>query len=416
MKQIFLIIFCIFSILFTTNSSFSQDYPYEIYKYPFVKYDTSRIEFYGDTANFVHFYQKLDKLILAGEGQINIIHIGGSHIQPDILTGRMRERFQSFYPGIRGGRGFLFPYKIANTNNPRNFSVDYSDTWESCRNVELNKTDILGLSGIAVSTTDTSAYITIGLNRDNYYDYQFHKIKIFHNTDGSNFSVLLGTEKIQPVFVNEKLGYSLFILKESQDTLHLTFHKENEMQTRFELFGISLEADDAGVYYHNIGVNGASIPSYLRCQKFVEHMTALQPDLVILSLGTNDAYTSNFLPEVYHSNYDTLLNKIHSAAPQAAILMTVANDSYLFRRKANPNTTLCAEEIKKLSKEHNAAMWNFYEVMGGLNSVVLWNEAGLAADDRIHFTGAGYLHQADLLFNALMKSYDIYLENKRKTN
>ena len=52
--------------------------------------------------------------------------------------------------------------------------------------------------------------------------------------------------------------------------------------------------------------------------------------------------------------------------------------------------------------------------MGGLNSVTLWYKAGLTARDKLHFSRHGYFLQADLMFNAFLKSYDQYTENKNK--
>jgi hypothetical protein len=50
-----------------------------------------------------------------------------------------------------------------------------------------------------------------------------------------------------------------------------------------------------------------------------------------------------------------------------------------------------------------------YEVMGGLNSIVLWQKNNLAQADKIHFTREGYLIIGDLFFNALMQRFEQYL-------
>jgi hypothetical protein len=54
-----------------------------------------------------------------------------------------------------------------------------------------------------------------------------------------------------------------------------------------------------------------------------------------------------------------------------------------------------------------------YEVMGGLNSVVLWEKNGLAQRDKIHFTREGYLILGDLFFNALMKNFEEYIQDRK---
>jgi hypothetical protein len=55
-----------------------------------------------------------------------------------------------------------------------------------------------------------------------------------------------------------------------------------------------------------------------------------------------------------------------------------------------------------------------YSVMGGLNSIVLWQNNGLAQRDKVHFTRRGYLTLGDLFFNALMKNFEQYLQNNNR--
>ena len=68
----------------------------------------------------------------------------------------------------------------------------------------------------------------------------------------------------------------------------------------------------------------------------------------------------------------------------------------------------------KMAKEFDAGVWDMYEVMGGLNSVVLWERNGLAQRDKIHFTREGYLIMGDLFFNALMKNFEKYIQDKNR--
>jgi len=109
-------------VILFSQTIYSQvsSYPLDIDYYNFIDYKSNKIDVLGDSINYNKFNKKLNKLITAGEGKLNIIHIGGSHIQADIYTWQMRRRMQTFYPGLNGGRGFVFPYKMAKTNNPFN--------------------------------------------------------------------------------------------------------------------------------------------------------------------------------------------------------------------------------------------------------------------------------------------------------
>jgi lysophospholipase L1-like esterase len=70
--------------------------------------------------------------------------------------------------------------------------------------------------------------------------------------------------------------------------------------------------------------------------------------------------------------------------------------------------------MRNLAKKYQSAYWDLYEVMGGRNSIKSWERAGLAKRDKIHFTPAGYILNADLLFEAIKLSYGNYLENQYK--
>ncbi len=411
---VILIIF--FQAFTSTCFTQSNDYPYLNESYDFIRYDLNRFDFYGDKANYDHLYQLYDDLIRKGDGKMKIVHIGGSHIQADIYSDRMRQRLQTFHPGINGGRGFVFPYSIAGTNNPPNYRVRYSGRWESCRNVETKKQCSLGLSGITVSTSDTAASFSIKLSDQSVAEYDFDMIRIFSENDSSAFDLEVNTCcNITEVIENRELGYKLYKLDQYTDSVYLSVRKTNNLQHHFILYGLSLETEDPGVVYHSVGINGAKLTSYLRCNLLSEHLIALDPDWIILSIGTNDANSRYFKPEEYRQNYDSLISVINEAVPDAAILITVPNDSYLYRRYVNRNTEEVKKVIEQMAAKYNCGVWDFYTIMGGLNSINAWQQFNLAKRDGIHFTVSGYILIGDLFFDAFLRSYEDHLSEKKDT-
>lgn len=390
----------------------SLEFPYEIPAYDFIHYDSNRIQFPGDSSSYLHFLAKFSRLIGEGLGQLSVVHIGGSHLQADIYSDRIRTRFQTFQPGNNGGRGFIFPYSVARTNNPTNYMVGYTGRWSACKNTQEKKKCPLGLSGISVTTTDSVASISITFPATNTVFYDFNRVRIFYLADSLSFDCNLHCPSGATCIKRTTPGCFTYVLDSYSDSLIISLEKTSNIQQNFTLLGISLETDDPGIIYHTAGVNGAKIPSFLRCSLLPDHLAGLSADLVLLSLGTNDAYTRYFNAESYRQNYDTLIRRIWTALPEAAILLTVPNDSYLYRRYTNPNTEKVREVILELGKRHECGVWDFYGIMGGLNSILVWQRFGLAKRDRIHFTRKGYTLKGDLFFNAFLKSYDDYIDNR----
>jgi len=109
LKNLRFILF-LFIIFFALQNINAQNYPYTTHNYNFIRYDKNKIDFPGDSSQFENLFSKLDKVITTGEGKINIIHIGGSHIQAGRYTEVVRKKMQTFFPGLNGGRGLLFPF------------------------------------------------------------------------------------------------------------------------------------------------------------------------------------------------------------------------------------------------------------------------------------------------------------------
>jgi len=392
-------------------SSQSAEFPYTIPEYDFIHYDSNKFVFPGDSNSMWDFFSGFSRLVKTGEGQLSVVHIGGSHIQADIYSHRMRSRLQTFQPGSNAGRGLIFPYSVAKTNNPSNYLVSHRGKWTSCKNTERNKTCPLGLTGISVTTRDTSARIRISFPADNIVPYDFNRIRIFFLDDSLSYEFSVQTDSGIMTSETHREGVLIWALDRHVENLEIILRKTGSSQERFTLFGISLETDDPGLLYHSIGVNGAKIQSFLRCSLLADQLTALPADLVILSLGTNDAYTRYFDLLAFKQRYDSLIREIRTAVPGAGILLTVPNDSYLYRKYVNRNTARVRAVIGELAKEYNCGVWDFYTIMGGLNSILVWQRFGLAKRDRIHFTRKGYQLKGDLFFNAFLKSYDDYIDN-----
>jgi lysophospholipase L1-like esterase len=380
--------------------------PFGLPDYGFIHYDANQFELINDNPYYVDLYSKFDSLIKTGENRINIVHIGGSHIQADIYTHRIRQEMQSFYPGVLGSRGFFFPYKIAQTNSPSNLWIRFSGDWLTSKNTQPAPLNMLGLSGITTELVSDSGSLKVVASYDTAMHYDFNRIRVFCNAPlTGKIPALQPASLVKGVTIDPTGQYIQYNLTGYTDTLSLVFSNTDTLGPHFELYGISLENDDPGVVYNTIGVNGAMLKSYLKCGLFGKQLRILEPDWVILSIGTNEGNTKNFDAEAYRIEYINLLDSIRLVAPQAAILLTVPNDSYLQKRYVNYNTALIRDIIFDIARKRGCGVWDFYSIMGGLNSSETWYNNGLMARDHIHFNKPGYLLKGDLFFTAFLTSW-----------
>jgi len=375
----------------------------------------NRVVFPGDSTAFQRYHEKLDKLVFEGKGQVQVVHIGGSHIQADIWSQQARHRMQSMAPGLRAGRGLVFPYTTAKTNNPWWYTVASTGTWTAVRNVNKADSSTLGLAGISVTTRDTLTHLKIGFRNGAYPVHEFNRVKVLHDMDSSFAVEAWSADSVVRITkrVDAAAGFTEFRYDRYRDTLRLRFVRTDTTQVKFTLHGILLESDDPGIVYHAVGVNGAATSSYLRCQHFTEDLALIEPDLVVFSVGINDAHDTDFDAAKFERNYAALIARVRAAAPGAAILLTTNSDSYVKRRTPNRNAFAVRDAMMRLGAREGVAVWDLFGAMGGLGSIREWESAKLAKNDRIHFNREGYVLLGDMMYAALMEKYAEHL--KRST-
>jgi len=400
------IIFAFSIVLFSQNYRLSDSLQQQ---YSFINWEANNIKHTDSAIAFKKLYQKLDNIYNNKEEKLHVFHIGGSHIQADMYSNRLRHYLQNISPKAKGQRGFVFPYKMAKTNNPLNYKVTFDGEWKGYR-CSRNDSVAWGLSGVSSKFKDSIANITVKANYKNYSKntYNFNKLRVFYDEWTTDYEVLLSNQNlIAKTVINSDAHYIEFTLNKTVSELDFcvkrTYDSEN---AEFLMMGLELMNDNSGIEYTTIGVNGASFAFYDRCTYFEKQLQLYKPDLFIISIGTNDTYTTDFKPQKFKTYYEQLIGYIQKANPDCAILLTVPNDSYYKRQYANPNTKVAAEVIYELSEQYQMAVWDLYEIMGGLNSSQKWYTNKLMPKDRIHFTRKGYDIKADLLLKALVNSWE----------
>ena len=410
--------FIFYFILATVYSLPAQTIDSTAYgQYKFINKSVNKIE--NDLTSLNLFYEKLYRLEMSKKGRVNIAHIGDSHIQADHFSGAIRQKLQLKFGNA--GRGLIFPYKVAKSNEPGSYKTTTTSTWNAKRNVYYENPLPIGISGFTIETADSCSEINLTVKDQPGLSYSFTDFTLFQEKGINNYDITVcdefncekgtfkSTTKSFTPFVSEmkfdKPMRQIILRNQVSDTA-------NQKSTR--IYGMLLENDSSGILYNMIGVNGAEYRHYKMSKYFIEQMSYLNSDLVIVSLGTNEAFFPNFDKNVFYNNMDTLITSIKTANPKATVLLTTPADSYRKARKGrvkNPDMKLARLTIINYCLQHNLPYWDLYEIMGGYGSMAKWFTAKLAAKDRVHFNGRGYQIQGDLFYKALMNGYENYIKN-----
>lgn len=357
------------------------------------------------------FFTSLDSLILRGDRKVSILHIGDSHIQAGFFSNEVRVQFQRNILMGNGGRGMVFPYKMAQTNGPINYGIQYQGQWDHCKLGEGHACPT-GIAGYSAITSDTAGQISVYVNHKGPNpDYTISRVKIFHERSPAYYTPYLKNADV--IEVNTHEHYTEFVLQNDTDVVTMALRQDSLTQHAFRFYGISLENDDPGVVYHSFGVNGADMPDWLTCDLLVAHMQVLKPTLIIISLGTNDAYMRSFSQQKYLDNYRQFLKKLRQGAPDASIILTTPGDSYRYRQYYNDNNLEARKAVFDLARAEHLSVWDFFTVMGGPNAIYRWYKHGLASPDKLHLTQRGYALKGKLLFEAIMRAYYEYLDKRQ---
>lgn len=376
--------------------------------YPFIKYKENRLQYADRSENLAKFFARWSRLEATGQGNVNIVHIGGSHVQAGTMSNAIRQRLMHDHPRLVAGRGMLFPYSAAaRCNNPADYRVRCPQKVALTRNIYKEYPHPLGLCGISITASDSLTEVGI-LLRDSTVDYATSRIIVLgHSGQGVVPLLAIDGRTIYPSYVDRRTDRHVFNIIHPVDSFVVQLPCRAGEQ--FTLTGIYLDNLKPGFSFHSIGVNGASVPDYLRCQHFTRDLRLLRPDMVIFGLGINDASKSDFDTAQFRLHYLALVDSVRRVNPDCALVFITNNDSFtkLRRRKyrVNANGPLAREVFHRVAREVGGVVWDQFQLMGGLKSMEKWQRAKLAQSDRVHFTRAGYQLLGDLFYDALLDAY-----------
>lgn len=444
--------------LFCSVSLLAQHRPAD---YPFI--DTTFNQLSPDQA-LQPFLRKLQELQQHQRQQVRIAHLGDSHVQADYLSSALRQLFQDRFGNA--GRGLVFFYQQAGTHGPLDLQTQSSQQWRARRRIFQKNGLSIGISGMSIATTAPRFSLWLSaqqkarplriskatLFHDEYknYDYswevlppqniplqgnwEYYQVQIddtllkisqqygcsptdIQRWNNLSTAVVFPGQRLtiqnpqhkapqsQPFLPTAHPQASIALLPDDSPNLHIRGQKRKGTG-HAQIYGLLLEDENtSGVLYNMMGVNGATFYHFNHAEYFTEQIALLQPDLILITLGTNESLQPRFYPEQFRKEVSELLQKLKASQPQSSLLL-MGNPSVLTSPDTTEGYTLAVRTIlQEVAQEEGAVFWDWYAIMGGQESIRNWHAAQLASPDFIHFTEKGYILQARLLFDAIMKAY-----------
>lgn len=197
----------------------------------------------------------------------------------------------------------------------------------------------------------------------------------------------------------------------------------------YKTTALARETGQPGLVCHAMGKNGVTLDYYMD-DLLQRQIADLRPDLIIVSLGTNESH-GVFEPASYTMLLDRLVNRMRELCPGVTFLFTTPPGSHLtnyrtVRRKRkgryrmvrvaagrtpNLRAGTVAAALRQYGTGHGYAVWDLYEIGGGdRRACANWNGAGLMARDGVHYTPEAYRIQGNLLAEAILEAYNDYLK------
>ncbi|MFB9077262.1 hypothetical protein ACFFWB_07605 [Flavobacterium procerum] len=195
MNKLIVILCCLF---FSTNDENPKSESNPIVKNMIQKADTAAVETSSDNPIYnavalKDFFEKLKENEKQRSQKINIVHIGDSHIQSDLMTNEVRKRLQQEFGNA--GRGLVFPYQLAKTSS-YNERFKSNRVWESYRNIYPVKSNPIGLCGIGL-WRDSGGFVMEMNVKDPAYKFNTIKIITPQNQDMFDLAVSSKVNLIQ---------------------------------------------------------------------------------------------------------------------------------------------------------------------------------------------------------------------------
>jgi lysophospholipase L1-like esterase len=378
---------------------------------------------------------------VAGERGLVILQIGDSHTSADFLTGELRKRLQQRYGS--GGVGYITAGHPHIGVRSAALKVGVSPGWTYRAIQKSDNISEFWLSGFNTVTSAPGEALTFSSETPVVFD--SIEIEAMRQPGGGSIDISMDGS-LKNTFDLDAKKPEPIVLRFKPDGAPTDRVRQIEIKTRNQgavsIASIAIYNKQSGVSYNNIGYPGATVDLVNKFDQalMADDLRRLNPQIVVLSFGTNEASKKNLDLAHYEQNYEKVVNKIKAALPAAELVLigppdgaergphcagkpppdSACHPAQSDAAPASTDSTSKSNECdwytlpklegirnveRKIAERHGFAYWNWASIMPAECGSHRWATASppLMAKDHIHFTISGYNKSAEqFLDNALI--------------
>lgn len=363
-----------------------------------------------------HFHAALSELAAGKDpdGKVRVLMYGASGTAADLATGYIRTYLQARFGD--GGPGFVPLVPLSRWYRHSELVVSASKRW-SKEHAQISTCRLdghWGLLGTSFYTTKKRQRCEVAPKRgsDSASGIAHAELWYLQQPGGGRFDVLVDGEKQAVVSTAADEiggGYHQVDLEPGSHRIGLETRGDGEVR----VLGAVLERETPGVVVDVLGINGTRSANMLMWNEplWAEQARRRDPDLYVLSYGTNESVDEDEPIEVYEEGFRTVLERFRRELPDASCLILTPGDYPMKTENGWEPRPRLLEIIaiqKRVGPELGCGVWDGLAFMGGPGSMPVWvqSDPPLARDDHLHFNGRGSARKAQALCDAIMLQYD----------
>ena len=348
---------------------------------------------------------------------VRVAVYGASGTAIDLWTAYVRRYLQARFGD--GGPGIVSAAKHNKWYRHHELSIDSSKHWTKHNAYRRNGEDdpgYYGPIGVCHDTASKRAWAEIGKARRAPDDraIAFYEVLHLQQPGGGHYRLALGGKEVAKVDTacpdSDRPHLSTHRIE--IDAGHPKLRIEAVGDAPIRMLGVVAETGKPGVVLDTLAFDGAKITNQLVWDEpvWADGIKRRDPALVVMAFGTNASVREeeNPLPE-WEQGFRTVLERFQKTLPDAGCVILgpgdypiVEGDQILPR----PRLAEIRAIERRLAPEYGCAYWDALKFVGGEGAKKAWVEAGLARDDYLHLTRAGYVRLGIAFADALLQRYD----------